>query len=165
MINSRSHLLGDPFRFRQALDYLSRSAEVRQQLSKRDIFELDLAVKNFIWVLRRALLTLNSQCDEEVAAELWHLDSLTDFCQYCRRCPHKELLEHVESVCKIICAQMGCSLGFSQSIGKVIEEADCIQRIIWKCKSKDIYKKVKDVKYLDERPGRKAEVVEDVMTL
>lgn len=165
MAMNHSHLLGDPFGFRKALDYSSRKDAVKQRLVGSTTNDLRLAVANFVWVVRRALLTHINPQSEEDAIVLWRLKSLKEVCQYCRKNSREGLLRQIEEVCSVACSLAGNVAKCQLEINKVIDATESVQRLSFRATKQDIYKKLKGITYLDKMPSGVAEVVADVMGL
>ena len=152
---------GDPFGFCHACNYKTRWLSIQEKLNTLEPSKrLDLLRKNLTWIMKRALIVLCAQSDKVEADNIWR-KSDEELWQYWSKNvrtwknvqakineePDGEDLKRIEELCK-----------------DVMKETSQIQEYVWKCKKKDIYKKLKGYEVLLCRP-REKEVVYDISNL
>lgn len=161
---SRSHLAGDPFAFAYALNYCTRKKEVRKRLSAFTESDFQLALKNLIWVWRRALIVLQNPQTDADAVPIWRLKTIPDVCEYCLTHVLGRNITHLCRCCRIVHTQIGRST-YKEAIVNLIENADEVQYMMYGERKVDIYKKLKNYKFLDEKPEGVEEPLEDIFKL
>ena len=131
---------GDPFEFCHACTYKTRWQCIQEKLnvlepSKR----LDMLRKNLTWVMKRALIVLCAQNNQEEADNIWRksevelwqywlqkVQTLRDEHLKIERKPEDENVQEIEKLCQDV-----------EGVTKQIQEQ------VSRCKHKDIYKKLK----------------------
>lgn len=160
-----SHLRGDPFAFQQALDYSKRKHEVLRRLSGFTENDYQLALKNLVWVWRRALIVMKKPQSDADAVDIWKLKTIPDVCEYClKQCYGRAVVINLCESCKIIYGQIG-SMKYQVAIEDLVAKADAVQGMIYEDYKVDIYKKLKEYKFLDEKPQGTDDVVQDISEL
>lgn len=157
----RIHLEGDPFEFCHACNYKTRWQYVQEKLNVLEpIKRLDILRKNLTWVMKRALIVLCAQNDQAEADNIWKksdvelwqywlqkVRTLRDEQSKINKEPDADDVKRIEELCEDV-----------TGVTKQIQEQ------IWKCKRKDIYKKLKGYESLLCCP-RAREVVCDISKL
>ena len=160
-----SHLRGDPLGFQHALDYSKRKHEVLRLLSGFAENDYRLALKNLVWVWRRALIVMTKPQSAADAVPIWKLKTIPDVCEYCFKQGYgRDVVINLCESCKIIYAQIG-SRKYRVAIEDLVAKADAVQGMMYKDCKVDIYKKLKGYKFLDEKPQGTDEVVQDISEL
>ena len=154
------HLAGDPFEFCRAYDYKARELEIEKRLMDTSSLEkLNLLLKNLTWVMRRALIVFCELNNKKDVDDIWRKDNRALLrCLIRNGCELKEQ----ESVIDIGIEALD-EYQKNELCKKVKVATKEIQRFVWRYKGKDIYKKLKNFKYLQYQP--ESEVMFDINTL
>ena len=151
----------DPFEFCHACNYKTRWQCVQEKLNALEPSKrLDMLRKNLTWVMKRALIVLCAQNDQAEAENIWRkndvelwqywlqkVHTLKDEHSTIERKPEDEDLQEIEKLCKDV-----------EGVTMQIQEQ------VWRCKHKDIYKRLKGYESLLSCP-REREVVCDISKL
>ena len=152
---------GDPFEFCHACNFQAREKCMKERLNEyAPRKKLDLLRKNLSWIMQRALIVLCAQNDGTEADKIWRMcdvelwqywsqnvHTLHDAQSKINGEPDEDDVKRIEELCT-----------------NVMEVTRQIQEHVWRCKRRDICKKLDGYESLQHCP-REKQVLYDIRDL
>ena len=152
-MKGKPFLTCDPFSIDHACDYCTRPKFIQEKLEtdgKSIDEQIELLVKNFLWVAKRAMIVLLECHDEKSADAIWKMD-LGGFWRKWFSCvPVTKQWRCIQA--RLMGVAKHTVIGDAAVVTEIMEYTKKIHEFVWDVKQKDIYKKLKGYQYLQYCP-------------